>query len=81
MLHRVPLIVSDLPTLTEHTGQDRGLRFTADDHQSLAKSIADLMNDRHRAKTLAENAYQWAITARCWSKIALDTKAVYQSMC
>ena len=81
MLHRVPLIVSDLPALTEHTGQDRGLRFTADDHQSLAKSIADLMNDRHRAKTLAENAYQWAITERCWSKIALDTKAVYQSMC
>ena len=81
MLHRVPLVVSDLPALTEHTGEDRGLRFTADDHQSLAESITGLMDDQHLAKMLAENAYQWAVTERCWVKIAQDTKVVYQSMC
>ena len=80
MLHRVPLIVSDLPALTEHIGDDRGVRFVPDDHQSLAKSITRLMYDHDLAKTLAENAHHWAITERCWTKIAQDTKAVYQSM-
>jgi glycosyltransferase involved in cell wall biosynthesis len=62
-----PLVVADLPALTEIVGRDRGLTFRADDAEALADSLERLMDDPALGQRLGRTGREWVRRDRSWA--------------
>jgi phosphatidyl-myo-inositol dimannoside synthase len=81
MAMRVPLLVADLPALTEITGAGaRGQAFTAGDPGALAAAAARLMDNEPERKQMADAAALWVATERSWSAVAEAFEAAYDEL-
>jgi glycosyltransferase involved in cell wall biosynthesis len=64
----IPLVVSDLPALTEIAEPDaRGLAFGAGDAASLQHVLERLMDERELGRTIAAAARSWVLAERTWT--------------
>lgn len=64
----LPVLVSDLPALTEITGDGaRGESFTAGDADALAQALLRLFEDPDRRAELAAAGRAWVETERSWT--------------
>jgi glycosyltransferase involved in cell wall biosynthesis len=64
----VPIVVSDLPALTEIAARDeRGLVFPAGDADALAATLARLMDHPEQGARLASTARTWVLAERTWA--------------
>ncbi|MFD2077699.1 Glycosyltransferase involved in cell wall bisynthesis [Actinopolymorpha cephalotaxi] len=77
MAMRVPVLVADLPALTEIVGStpegaegQRGLTFRAGQAGALAAAAAELMDDVPTRQLLVDNAAKWVATERSWDAVA-----------
>ena len=75
----IPLVVSDLPALSELVGasQRRGVTFHTGDSSSLADALVDLWGDAARRQAMLEAARTWVLSERKWSDLALRYSDVY----
>ncbi|QDS96954.1 glycosyltransferase family 4 protein [Adhaeretor mobilis] len=80
MAKGVPLVISNLPALVEHTGDDRGLSFEPDNKTDLASKISSLIASPERGSAIAERARDWVLTNRSWEQIARRTMESYQKL-
>ena len=78
MLVGCPLIVSDLPALTE-TVQDQktGLVFEAGNHVALATTIELLIKDTDLRTKISSQAKDWVLAERTWKIMAERYLKVY----
>jgi len=69
----IPVVTSDIPVMREMVGRVGGevLWFDPHDHESLARTLADLdMNyDRHRSRAIALTQ---TLKTRTWAEVASD---------
>ncbi|NYH93540.1 glycosyltransferase family 4 protein [Actinopolymorpha rutila] len=77
MAMRVPVLVADLPALTEIVGStpggaggQRGLAFRAGDPGALAAAAVELMDDVPTRRHLVDNAAAWVAAERSWDAVA-----------
>lgn len=77
----VPVLVSDLPALTEITGNGaRGESFTAGDAAALTTALAELAADPDRRAELAAAGRTWVETERSWQANGHRYRAVYDTV-
>lgn len=77
----LPVIVSDLPALTEiAVPGERGLAFRAGDAVDLADVAARLLGDPDLAARLAENGRAWVLAERSWAANGPRYRAVYDEV-
>lgn len=77
----VPLIVSDLPALTEIAPPDeRGLVVTPGDVDALAAACASLMDHPDLGRRLAETAGAWVLAERTWASNGSRYRDLYRSI-
>ncbi len=74
----VPLVVSDLPALSELVAQGRGVTFRAGDAHALAEALAKLCTDDAFRETSAQAARNWVLAERRWSHLAGRYEDVYK---
>ena len=74
----VPILVSDLPALSELIGSDRGMRFASGDSQALATALAELWSKPDMRRSYAEAARAWVLSERLWSDLAARYASVYE---
>jgi glycosyltransferase involved in cell wall biosynthesis len=76
-----PVVVSDIPALTEvvENGQT-GLVFPVNDEKSLASQIIKLLSDRELSHNLAENAKKVVKEKYDWEKIINRLEKIYTSL-
>ncbi|MET9022536.1 glycosyltransferase family 4 protein [Actinopolymorpha sp. NPDC004070] len=77
MAMRIPVVVADLPALTEivgctpgGVGGHRGLAFRAGDPGALAAAAAELMDDLSTRQFLVDSAAEWVAAERSWDAVA-----------
>jgi len=74
----LPVLVSDLPALTEITGAgQRGESFAAGDAQALTEALAGLAADPDRRAELAAAGRAWVETERSWSANGHRYREIY----
>ncbi|MHB0912088.1 MAG: glycosyltransferase family 4 protein [Armatimonadota bacterium] len=79
MAAKVPVIVSDaggLKEVVEHGAT--GLVTWADNPESLAWGVLEMLHKPHSARMMAENAYRRAVCEFNWARIAEQTAEVYE---
>lgn len=77
----LPVVVSDLPALTEITGAGaRGESFPAGDAPALAEVLARLHADPDRRAELAAAGREWVSTERTWAANGPRYHAVYDAV-
>jgi glycosyltransferase involved in cell wall biosynthesis len=75
---RVPVVVSDTGGLPEVVSHGRtGIITRANDPQSLAWGVLEVLKSQDYARWLSENAYVELEHRFSWSKLAVQTEAVY----
>ncbi len=78
MAMRRPLVVADLPALTEIAAPDeRGLAFPADDVGALVACLERLMDDPALAARLADAGHAWVVRERSWAANVPRFEAAY----
>ena len=76
-----PLVVADLPALTEIAAPDeRGLAFRVDDAEALASTLERLMDDPALGSRIAEAGRSWVSTERSWAANGPRLRAVYDEV-
>ncbi|SNT40736.1 Glycosyltransferase involved in cell wall bisynthesis [Streptosporangium subroseum] len=76
-----PVVLSDLPALSELVGTDgAGLLVPAGDPEALAKAIAGLRDDPERRAVMGEAGRAEVASKRTWSRIAETYRDIYQSI-
>jgi glycosyltransferase involved in cell wall biosynthesis len=81
MAMRVPLLVSDLPALSEIVGAgERGEVFRAGDAAALAAAAAGLMGDDRERRRFVESAAAWVTAERSWTGVADAFGEVYDAL-
>ncbi len=77
MAMRIPVLVADLPALTEIVGStpegaggQRGLAFRAGDPGALAAAAVELMDDEILRRLFVDNAAAWVAAERSWASVA-----------
>lgn len=76
---RVPVVVSDAGGFPEVVKHDRtGVVTLANNRDSLASGILEVLKNPSYAQSLVDNAYQELDTRFSWRKIAKQTESVYQ---
>ncbi len=76
-----PLIVADLPALTEIAEPDtRGLAFRAGDAGALADALERLMDDRALRERLGHEGRTWVARERSWAANGERIRAVYREV-
>jgi glycosyltransferase involved in cell wall biosynthesis len=76
-----PLIVADLPALTEIAPDgERSLSFPAEDASGLAAAVERLMDDPDLARRLAAAGRTWVVAERSWAANGPRWDAVYGSV-
>lgn len=74
----LPLLVSDLPALTEITGGGtRGVSFRAGDADALVDALADLYAHPEKRAALAAAGREWVDRERQWSANGPRYRAIY----
>jgi glycosyltransferase involved in cell wall biosynthesis len=77
----VPVVVSDLPALTEiATPGQRGLAFPVGDASGLAAALGRLMDEPDLGRTLAAAARDWVVTERTWAANGIRYRDLYRSI-
>jgi glycosyltransferase involved in cell wall biosynthesis len=73
-----PLVVADLPALTEIAAPDeRGLVFRTGDAEALATTLERLMDDPALGRRIGETGRAWVARERTWSRNGPSLRAVY----
>ena len=73
-----PLVVADLPALTEIAAPDeRGLAFRAGDADALASTIERLMDDPALGRRIGTAGREWVARERTWAANGPRYRAVY----
>jgi glycosyltransferase involved in cell wall biosynthesis len=81
MSMRRPLIVADLPALTEIAPDGvRSLTYPTEDPAGLAAAVARLMDDPGLAQRIATAGREWVTTERTWAANEPRWDAVYRSV-
>jgi glycosyltransferase involved in cell wall biosynthesis len=76
-----PLIVADLPALTEVAPHgERALAFRPGDAEALARAVERLMDDPALAARLGEAGRAWVTTERTWAANGPRWTAIYESV-
>jgi glycosyltransferase involved in cell wall biosynthesis len=76
-----PLVVADLPALTEIAAPDeRGLAFAVDDAEALATTLERLMDDPSLGARIGEAGREWVVRERSWSANGPRLRAVYDEV-
>jgi glycosyltransferase involved in cell wall biosynthesis len=76
-----PLVVADLPPLTEIAAPDeRGLSFPAGDAAGLATALERLIDDPALAARIAEAGRDWVARERTWAANGPRLRAVYDEV-
>ena len=77
----LPVLVSDLPALTEITGDgERGESFTAGDGAALADALVRLAGDPARRDELAAAGRAWVETERSWQANGRRYREIYEQV-
>ena len=77
----IPLVVSDLPALTEIAAPDaRGLAFRAGDAAALADRLRTLMDRPDLGSTIAATGREWVLRERTWAANAARYRDLYASI-
>ncbi len=77
----LPVLVSDLPALTEITGDGaRGESFAAGDATALAEALTRLAEDPELRARLAEAGRAWVETERSWTANGHRYRAIYDAV-
>ncbi len=78
MAMRRPLVVSDLPALTEIAAPDeRGLAFPPGDVDALVACLERLMDDPDLAARIASAGHDWVVRERSWTANVPRFEAAY----
>jgi len=73
-----PVVASNVGGLPESVIDGvTGLLVPPGDPDMLAQSILQLVSDRSRAQSMAQNAYDWGREALSWRSLSVDTENVY----
>ena len=76
-----PLIVADLPALTEVAPDgERSLAYPAGDARALAAAVTRLMDDPDLAKRLGEAGRAWVSRERTWAANGSRWTAIYEAV-
>ncbi|MFC6080343.1 glycosyltransferase [Sphaerisporangium aureirubrum] len=76
-----PVVLSDLPALSELVGSDgAGLLVPPGDPAALAKALAGLSEDPARRAEMGEAGRAEVAAKRTWSRVAEGYRAIYQSL-
>ena len=77
----LPLIVSDLPALTELIDNGlAGVSFCAGDPDDLAAKLLYLISNEAQRKQMGDNGRRWVCRAREWTQLAKQTADLYKSV-
>ncbi|SEU32593.1 glycosyltransferase family 4 protein [Nonomuraea wenchangensis] len=76
-----PVVLSDLPALSELVGSDgAGLLVPPGDPEALAKAVAGLRDDPARRAEMGEAGRAEVAAKRTWSRVAETYRSLYQSL-
>lgn len=76
-----PLVVADLPALTEiAVPGERGLTFPSGDADGLAAAVGRLMDDPALRNSLAEAGRTWVLAERTWDRNGARYRDVYAGL-
>jgi glycosyltransferase involved in cell wall biosynthesis len=76
-----PLVVADLPALTEIAAPDaRGLAFAAGDAAALASALERLMDDPDLGRRIGNAGREWVARERSWAANGPRLRAVYDQV-
>jgi glycosyltransferase involved in cell wall biosynthesis len=76
-----PLIVADLPALTEIAAPDtRGLAFAAGDAEALAAALERLMDNPELGRRMGEAGREWVARERSWAANGPRFREVYDEV-
>lgn len=79
MAAQIPLLVSDLPALTEIIGEgSRGASFRRGDAGSLVAALLELRADPMRRARMAAAGREWVVAERAWSANGARYAAIYE---
>ncbi len=77
----LPIVVSDLPALTEIAAPgERGLSFPAGDADVLAATLGRLMDEPRLGKKLGSAARAWVLAERTWAANGPRYRDLYESI-
>jgi len=77
----LPLVVSDLPALTEVLDDGRaGISFRAEDPDDLAAKISYLIDNEAQRKEMGRSGRRWVCGARQWTGLAAQSGQLYTSL-
>ncbi|MFQ5560445.1 MAG: glycosyltransferase family 4 protein, partial [Nitrospinota bacterium] len=77
MAAKTPVVVSNIPALTEIVG-DAGILVAPDSHEAMAKAVYKILQDEDFKNSLIEAGYKRA-QGFTWEKTAIETLKVYLS--
>jgi glycosyltransferase involved in cell wall biosynthesis len=81
MAMALPLVVSDLPALSEIVGADeRGLVFPTADAAALAAALERLMDDRASGRRLGAAGRAWVLAERTWAADGRRYRDLYEAV-
>jgi glycosyltransferase involved in cell wall biosynthesis len=81
MAMQLPMIVSDLPALTEAAKPgERGLVFTPGDAESLARCVETLLDHPDQARRFAAEGRRWVLAERTWAKNGPRYEQIYREV-
>lgn len=81
MAMRRPMIVSDLPALTEVAKPgERGLAFAPGDADALAEAVEVFLDHPEHASALAEEARRWVLAERTWAANGKRYREIYREV-
>ncbi|GAA2850890.1 glycosyltransferase family 4 protein [Streptosporangium fragile] len=76
-----PVVLSDLPALSELVGSDgAGLLVPAGDAEKLAEAVAGLRDDPERRAAMGEAGRAEVAAKRTWSRVAETYREIYRSI-
>jgi glycosyltransferase involved in cell wall biosynthesis len=76
-----PVVVSDIPALTEVVEDGRtGLVFPVGDEKFLAAQIVKLLSDQNLSQRLSENAKKFVKEKHDWEKIIDRLESIYADL-
>jgi glycosyltransferase involved in cell wall biosynthesis len=76
----LPVVVSDLPVLSELNDSGGVELFPADDPEALAKVLGGLIDDPERRRANAERGRDWVLAERTWDGNAVRYRDLYERL-
>lgn len=81
MAMRRPMIVADLPALTEAVKPgERGLAFAPGDAQALARCVETLLDHPDQARRFADEGRRWVLAERTWASNGPRYEQIYREV-